>query len=239
MVTLAGALPVEERGTDRLRHGEGGGLVDDDVAHEVGQRDGLALLAGDDPGERLDDRVDDRPRGVGTGGSVAADGRVDHPRVARLDVLVAEAEPVDDARSEVLHHDVGTGHELHDQRAALVGGRVDADRPLAPVVVEQQRAEPATRERTQPEEVTEPRWLHLHDVGALLRQHHRGQWPRGQLAQVDDPHPVHRLAHRPAPLVGRFVPQGMRRGRGARSRASGSPNVSRGAWPSAARTPRR
>ena len=78
VVALAGALPVEQRRADGLGHREGGGLVDDDVAHEVGQRDGLALLAGDDAGERLDDRVDDRPVGVRTGGAVAADRHVDH-----------------------------------------------------------------------------------------------------------------------------------------------------------------
>ena len=48
VVALAGALAVVQRRADRLRHGEGGGLVDDDVAHEVGQRDGFALLPGDD-----------------------------------------------------------------------------------------------------------------------------------------------------------------------------------------------
>ncbi len=200
VVTLSGALAVVQRCTDGLGHGEGGGLVDDDVAHEVGQWDGLALLPGDDGGECLDDRVDDRTVGVRTGGSVPADRHVDHARVARLDVVVAEAQPVHDAGPEVLDHHVGARHELGDQAAPLVGGRVDADPPLPTVVVQQQRTEAPTRERAQPEDVAQPRWLDLHDVGALLRQHHRGQRPRRQLAQVDDPHPLQRLAHARNPL---------------------------------------
>ena len=155
-------------------------------------------------GERLDDRVDDRTVGVRTGGSVPADRHVDHARVARLDVVVAEAEPVHDAGPEVLHHHIGARHELGDQAAPLVGGRVDADPPLPPVVVQQQRAEAPARERAQPEDVAQPRRLDLHDVGALLRQHHRGQRPRRQLAQIDDPHPLQRLAHRLPPSAAEF-----------------------------------
>ena len=82
-VLAAGAARArEERGGDRLRRGVGSGLVDDDVADQIGDRHIGILLDRDVTGDPLQDRVVDAAVPVGPRLAVAADRDVDRDRGA-------------------------------------------------------------------------------------------------------------------------------------------------------------
>ena len=83
-----------------------------------GQASGWPRSVGWRPCRRSDwiTGIQDRPVGVGPGGSVAADRRVDDPRVPGPDRRVVQAESFNHAGAEVLHHDIRIGHQVRDDR---------------------------------------------------------------------------------------------------------------------------
>ena len=110
------------------------------------------------------------------------------PRVARVDVLGAEAPLLHRAGAEVLEHDVGARGQLGgdplalglaqvERDAALVAGE---DRPPQAVVVVAQAAPVAHR-------VADARRLDLDHVGAEVAEQRAGERAGEQLPELDRP----------------------------------------------------
>src|SRR3954451_13437009 len=63
----------------------------------------------------------------------ALDGGIDQARVDLAQPLPGEAEPIDDARSEVLHEDIDPRHQIGEDPVALWGLHVQRDAALVAI----------------------------------------------------------------------------------------------------------
>ena len=128
------------------------------------------MLAGNahDAAGRLRDHVEGQRVLVGSAGAKALHLRVDDARVDSADHVVAEPQPLNGARREILHHDVGTLRHVLDELEPVLGLQVDGDGFL--VGVEQQEIPgvlalaggPAQREAAR---FAALRVFHLDDLG--------------------------------------------------------------------------
>src|SRR5271168_116525 len=141
MLSLAAALRLGERREDRYGGSHRGDLVAENIFH--GARPTLRALRSHHSRHPLDNRivsglVDRRPRE-----SVAGNRAIDNFRIARRHRVVADAQPIDDSRTHVLHDDVrvlrhlekhfgGAGLLEVEHHGALVAIPIeDADRHAA------------------------------------------------------------------------------------------------------------
>ena len=85
------------------------------------------------PGFGLDHEVVAGPAGIGRGRPVAGDREMDEARVQRLERRVAEPQPVETARPEVLDEHVAAGDQAAEDLPAGVRREVEPDRALVPV----------------------------------------------------------------------------------------------------------
>ena len=198
VAALAVAQLAHQRRRQRLEGVEAGRDVDRDHALPPRRAVGQAVHH-HHAAEGLDQPVDGRPLAVGPGLAEARHRAVDDLGIDLPGVLVAEAQPRDDARPEALDDDVGLGHQLvHD---GLAVGRLEVERDRALAAVEgdgmgavialelAQRAAPVALRR-----------LDLDDVGAVQRQQHRGMRPGHALREVEHGDAVVRaFDHEPAP----------------------------------------
>ena len=99
---------------------------------------GPSALAGNahDAAGRLRDHVEGEIVLVGAAGAETLELRVDDARVDGAHYVVAEPQPLDGARREILHHDIGVLRHILDEREAALGFQIDGDGFL--VGVEQQ-----------------------------------------------------------------------------------------------------
>src|SRR4029453_4410705 len=87
--------------------------------------------------ERLEDRIEARTIAVRSRRAESRDRRIDEARVDGAQALVADAEPLGDARAHVLHDDVGALGQTVDDPAPLGGLQIDRDRALAAIPAEE------------------------------------------------------------------------------------------------------
>src|SRR5215471_11021840 len=99
------ALAREERRDDALG-GERCGVVVGGRGPEIDRRAAEALER-HQTAERLEDRIEARTIGVRSGRAEGRNRRIDEARVDGAQTLIADAEPLGDARAHVLHDDVG------------------------------------------------------------------------------------------------------------------------------------
>ncbi len=173
-----------------------GGLGGERVAEaQAGARRRLARVAVDaaQARDRLARRREAGAVAVAAGLPVAGHPREDRARVARVDVVGAEAPLLHRPGPEVLEHDVGALAEAHrdalalglaqvQRHRALVAGE---DRPPQRVVVVAQAAPVAHR-------VAARRRLDLHDVRAEVAQQRADVRARQQLPELDHAQPLQR-----------------------------------------------
>ena len=162
----------------------------DDLVH---RRRAVQLdLAGDQSRLGVDDRGVRRPRRLRTVLTEAGDRQHHEAGVAGRQVRPVEVEPGEDARSEVLDHDVGRGGQIGDELGAA--GRVEVHRDVAlPRVLLRVVARQAVDDLApQPCDVALGR-LDLDDVGAEVGQHPAGQRPGQHPRQVEHADPVQRV----------------------------------------------
>ena len=180
------ALARKERRGHRLGDGEGCRLVDDDVSHQVGNRDVGVVLDCAVSGDALDDRVVDTAVRIGTRRPVAADRNVDEIGIQFAQGGLADSHAVDRSGAVVLHEDVGLLHESLQHFDPPLLREIDHHRALAPVAVGVQRRDAVLALCADATDVTVGRCLDLDDLGALLGQDHRCKGPRDDRGNVDD-----------------------------------------------------
>src|SRR5436190_1912595 len=139
--------------------------------------------------------------------AVARDRAVDDPRVRLAQGVVPATELVQDARAEALQHDVVVACEPEKSVATGLGLEVQADRALTAVEREVERRAGAQRlmllravvRRRPADVVAHAGVLHLHDVGAEVREEQRAEAARQQARQVENANvgerPVGGVAH--------------------------------------------
>ena len=191
VLTLTGAVALHERGEDADRRLQ--------ARVQVGVRHGLGARLGVQPprGELHQPQLGVHHRGVRPPSRhhavlpVAGDRAVDELRVAGAHRGVAEAEPIEHTRPEVLEHDVGGGRETGDDVAAAVEAQVDGDASLPAVLLGEVHREPADPRLRRAGEVTLGR-LDLDHVGAEVGQRLAARRARQHPRQVEDANAVER-----------------------------------------------
>ncbi len=132
-----------------------------------------------------------------------ADRGVDDAGVGRADGVVVEPVLGQPAGAEVLHQHVGPPGQLPGEPGVALLPQVERDRPLAPVDAQVIGGRRAARGRRPGAGVVPAGALDLDDVGAQIRQQHRGvragqhpgevghqhtgQWPLGHVVSHPDP----------------------------------------------------
>ena len=162
-LALAGPEPVDERGVRRAEREERGGEVRHRAADLGGRAPGRPG-EGHDAAHPLRDRVVARAPRVRSRLAEAGDGHVDDRRVRSAHRGVADAQPVGDAREEVLDDDVRAPRELEHEPGTLGVLEVHRDPALVPV----DRGERGAHAVTAPcaQVVAPSRALDLDGVGA-------------------------------------------------------------------------
>ena len=195
----AGAVALVERGDDTVGAVHPGEEVAD------GDPDALRVV-GVGAGERhqaalaLGDLVVPGAAALGTVVAEPADPQDDEARVELVQALDGEAEPVEDAGTEVLEEDVGPGHQPRQDVASGVALEVELDGLLVPVAGQEVRGH---RLVVGPDEgrapaarlVTRTRALDLDDAGTHVAEHHPAVRPGQGTGQVDDDDVVEGSAH--------------------------------------------
>ena len=117
-------------------------------------------------------------------------GRVDEPRIARLQHIPAVAEALHGAGPEVLHQHVRAFQQALEMGTVVGLLQVQRDTFLA-AVDRHEIGRLAADERAEGTGIV-PRAGHLHldDPGAEVRQHHGAVGPRQNAGEVDDRDPV-------------------------------------------------
>ncbi len=182
---FAAALALVERGEDA----HGGEQPRRDVAVRDSRPDGAtARLAGDrhNAAHGLHDDVQRRPLTVRSCLSEAGCASEDDAWIARGESLVADAELVERAGREVLHHDVDLLREAQEQVPPFVGLQVDGDGALPAVDAEEVRAPVVLVWARGAGDVAVGRPLDLDHVGAEVAQHHGGVGPGEHPREVED-----------------------------------------------------
>ncbi len=193
MLPAVPALAGEQRGGDRLAHGDRRGLVHDELAHQL-WRTRVACLQVGHPRHRLDDIVVHPLLGLRAGAAEPGHRHVDDVRVDRPELRLADPHSFGGARAEVLQEHVGGGAEV-EQRLQTVGMfRVDRDRPLAAIDAVEQRAHRVPLRSELAHAVADAvGQLHLDHLGPLLGHDHPGHRSRDHLSGFDDSHSRERL----------------------------------------------
>ena len=184
VAALAEAELAHQRRRQRLEGVEAGRDVDGDhaltprraVRHPVHHHHAA---------EGLDQPVDGRPLAVGARLAEARHRAVDDLGIDLLDVLVAEAQPLDHARPEALHHDMRLGGDLLHHGDAVGRLEVERDRALAAVEGDGMGAVVALQLAQRAAPVAFQR-LDLDDVGAVQGEQHGGVRPRDALREVEN-----------------------------------------------------
>ena len=194
----AGAVPLVQRREDAVRAVHPGEQVRDrhaDALRVLGTR----TCERHQSGLALGDLVVAGATALGPVVTEARDGEHDEPRVALLEQLEAQAEPVEHAGAEVLHEHVGTVDELQQDVAVGLVLEVEGDRLLVAVGREEVRRLPVVLgadERWPPATgvVAVALGLDLDHAGTEVAQHHRGLRPGQGAGEVDDEHVGERCA---------------------------------------------
>ena len=198
LLTLAGALAVEERRQDPVDHVHRADLIGQPGAG--GDRRAVAGTGSRrEPRETLDQHVLSRTVHIWARLAVARAGAVDDRGVGLAEVIIAVAETVEDAGAEVLDHDVGGLGHAHDDLADLWRFEVERDRSLVAVPREEVRAfavaDPLGEERHRAEHVAGPHTLDLDDVRAHVGQKLGREGTLQQMAEIQDRHAFECLVH--------------------------------------------
>ena len=110
------------------------------------------------------------------------DGRVDEPRVALRQGLVADPEPIGDARAEALEADVAlVGEAQHDVAAGLRLLEVDGEAALVAVHAEERRGDPVDEWGPEPSPPFAAGRLDLDDLRPEVAEQHRAGRARRSL----------------------------------------------------------
>ena len=117
-LAATGGLALQQRGQDADRHVQPGAGVADGRAGLEGRRRARRWCQG--AADRLGDHVEGQEVAVRTVWRETLDLGVDDARIDALDLVVAEAEALDDARPVVLDEDVGVLDQLAQQLAAAL-----------------------------------------------------------------------------------------------------------------------
>ena len=187
VLALSRAAARQQRGADRLGHGEAGQLVRQDGAHQARPLRVGPGLHGGQAAQRLDQRVENRLVGEGALEAEAGDGDVNQARVDLPQGVVAQTEAVGDAGAEVLQEDVGIANQALHRLQPLRGLEIEGDGALVAVVVEERGGEAVTPGRHLAGVIAAPGHFHLDHVGALVGQDHAAQRPGDHGGQIDDP----------------------------------------------------
>jgi len=123
--------------------------------------------------------------GIGAHAPIRRDRAVHEPRIERLQIPVAQAEPIEHAGPEVLDQDIGARSQPFHQLAPPRLLQVHAETLLAHVLLEVVAALPPDRVGHDPAQLTRGRTLHLDHLGA-----ERGQAP-GRIGPGDELGGVH------------------------------------------------
>ena len=127
------------------------------------------------------------------GASLAEAGQraVDDVGVPFANRLVVDAQPVDDARAELLEDDIGGLGQLHERLVALLLFEVERDAPFPAVDGVEEGADAVLGlGRGVAGAVADVRGLHFDHVRARVRQQLRGVGAREQLRKVEDTYSV-------------------------------------------------
>jgi len=179
---LARALTPKQRASDRERAEHAAGEIGHRQAHTDRPSAGLAG-DGHRAAHRLEREVERRPVTIWPVLSVGRDGADDDPLVQRPELRVGQAEPLHDARPEVLPDDVRLPHEIVEHLAAAVARQIERERLLVTVDRQEVRRLAVGQERRphDPHRVAAVGVLDLDDLGAQVGEQHRavraGQHP--------------------------------------------------------------
>ena len=185
VVAAPGALPPQQRhqnGGQRLQRAE---VIGDRNAGN----DRLAVAAdghAEHAADRLEREVVRGPLAVRTGIAEGADRAIDDARIARHDRRMADAEAIDDAGAEALHHDVGARAQVEQQVQAVRRLEIEDDALLAAIEIAKEHGRRAVG-RTDVASGIAARRLDLDDLGAVIGQGHRQIRSRQEPAEIDHP----------------------------------------------------
>ena len=122
------------------------------------------------------------------------------------DRVIAEAEPPNGARAEVLDHDVGGVNQLPENLAAGVALEIQGKAALVPVDTQVVGADVVDERWSPGARVVPLAWLlDLDHLGAHVAQQHGAVGPGHDPGQIDDTNSVQRL-HAHAPPSTRLAP---------------------------------
>ena len=207
-LALAGAPRVVDGG----QHAESQHHAGDDVANarpDLGGRRGVGAGDGHDASHGLRHHIEGRP--VHIGGSPRAmiaeaeQGAVNQPGIDRFQRFIAQTEPVHDAGAEILDHRIGASDQLQEGFAPQRRLQVEADAPLVAVhalkiATQHPRAVVGTKRAGLTRHVPFRR-LDLHDIRAMVGQHHRAIGACEHLGEVDHPDVAQRAEFRRRSVV--------------------------------------
>lgn len=188
------AIAGDERGEGRLGHHGRRQLVDHQRSDQ-GRTGAVTLHVGDaHPG--LDHRIEGRAVGQGPVGAVPGDVDPDQAGVVHRQLLVDHPEAGRHRRTPVADEDVG-GVEQRAQGGPGLGGlQVEGDAALPPIGVDKHRSDAGLAAPEAAHRVALGRRLHLDDLRPEVAQHHGGERPADETAQLDDTDALERSAAR-------------------------------------------
>ncbi len=187
-LTLAGLQLVHVRGRDP-GDGKDPGI---DVGDRVSGLDGRSPgLAGDrhQAGESLRDQIEATAVGERSVAPVAGHRAVDEARIHLRQHVVAETELLQRSAAIVLRQHIGLLDEAQQDLRALRMLQVDRDAALVAVEHQERRRDPVYPRLAVASRVVAARdLLHLHDVGAHVREHHPARGTRHDLRELEHAH---------------------------------------------------
>ena len=184
----ARALRIEQRRENAHRRNDGAA---EDVRHLEVRDHGVAVGRTDllgQAGEAVVVQVVAGEIAIRTGLAVARDRAVDDGRIHGLHGFVADPEPVDDAGTEALDHDVRRPREFEEQLDAI--GLLEVQRHAALVAIdrEEHRRDRAFGRAERAGVVARAGVLDLDDVGAEIGEVQRAHRTGQQAREVQDAH---------------------------------------------------
>ena len=191
VLALAAAQPADVGAEDAVQRGDAAG----DVVHrdaDLGWPPARVAGHHHDAGHALRDDVVAAALAVGAGLAEARHRRVDQAGVGLREAVVVDAQALDHAGPEVLHHDVGAGGQLQER---LLAARVlQVERHAALVAVEHREAVGLVVDlRVEAARgVAVGEALDLDHVGAQIPEHHRAVGAGHHAGEVDHLHAFER-----------------------------------------------
>ena len=186
MLPLARALACEQCGSNRLCRRQGRDLVRHNRADEPRPFLIGTGLYGGQPRKGLDDRVVRWLLHPGTHLAESADRHIHDIRFGCADLGLADTEPTDHARPEVLHQYVRARGQALQQTHPALGLQIDGDGALVSVDVEERSRHASALVSQRTDMVARGRRLELDDIGPLIAQEHRRPWAGQHAGEVDD-----------------------------------------------------